>query len=273
MQPALAQVSTLAAAFDVDVADYAAAGCEAIELWLTKLEDYVEANSVAAARELFSANRLAAPVASFQGGLFEAETAARGQHWDLYRKRLGLCEQLDVKTLVVALDLARPSSSDSLRDYVERLSAAGKLAAEHRVRLACEFQADRGFANNLQTAAALVGEVGMANVGLCVDLFHLHTGPSSESDLALLTNENLFHVQLSDLVGTLRELAVDADRILPGDGEIALAPLVARLREIDYGGCVSVELLNPHVWQIPPRQFADVALTALRTALGLAGDG
>jgi 2-keto-myo-inositol isomerase len=57
---------------------------------------------------------------------------------------------------------------------------------------------------------------------------------------------------------------------LPGDGEIALDRLVDRLREIEYDGCVSVELMNPQIWQIPPQQFADVALTALRTVLGLA---
>jgi 4-hydroxyphenylpyruvate dioxygenase len=137
------------------------------------------------------------------------------------------------------------------------------------VRLACEFQAGRGFASNVQTAVALVGEVAAANVGLCLDLFHFHTGASKEADLALLTADNLFHVQLCDLAGPPRELAVDADRILPGDGEIALSPLVDRLREIEYDGCVSVELMNPQIWQIPPQQFADVALTALRTVLGL----
>ena len=106
-------------------------------------------------------------------------------------------------------------------------------------------------------------------MGLCLDLFHFYTGASKEADLALLTAENLFHVQLCDLAGPPRELAVDADRVLPGDGEIALGPLVDRLREIEYDGCASVELMNPQIWQIPPQQFADVALTALRRALGL----
>lgn len=273
MKPTLAQVSTLAATFADDVADYAAAGCETIEIWLTKLEDYVAANSVDAARDLFTAHHIAAPVASFQGGLFEPDDAAREQHWELFSRRLELCQQLGVGTLVVALDLARPASTDTLGQYVAQLAAAGEVAARHDVRLACEFQAGRGFANNLRTAASLIAETGVANVGLCLDLFHFYCGPSKEADLQLLTCENLFHVQLCDLAGPPRELAVDADRILPGDGEIALGSLVDRLGEIGYDGCVSVELMNPQIWQIPPTQFADVALTALRTALGLTDAG
>jgi len=41
-----------------------------------------------------------------------------------------------------------------------------------------------------------------------------------------------------------------------------------RLREIQYEGCVSVELMNPQIWQIPPRNVAEVGITALRRLLG-----
>ncbi len=83
----------------------------------------------------------------------------------------------------------------------------------------------------------------------------------------------LFHVQLCDLAGHPREFATDGDRVLPGDGDFPLGPIVNRLREIDYAGCVSVELMNPAIWQIPPRQFGEVAITALRKLLGMASMG
>ena len=75
--------------------------------------------------------------------------------------------------------------------------------------------------------------------------------------------------------GVARELASDADRILPGDGDLGpwIEPLVARLRQIDYAGHVSIELMNPQIWQIPPRQFGEVAMTALRKILGQASMG
>ncbi|HEV3417184.1 MAG TPA: hypothetical protein VG056_10235, partial [Pirellulales bacterium] len=61
--------------------------------------------------------------------------------------------------------------------------------------------------------------------------------------------------------------------VLPGDGDVQIAALVARLREIAYAGAVSVELMNPQIWQIPPRQVGEVAMTALRKVLGLASMG
>jgi sugar phosphate isomerase/epimerase len=105
---------------------------------------------------------------------------------------------------------------------------------------------------------------------LCLDAFHYYTGPSKAEDLNYLTSENLFHVQLCDLAGAAREMAADSDRILPGDGDIPLEPIVSRLRDITYAGHVSVELMNPQLWQVAPRSFGEIAMTALRKTLGLA---
>jgi hypothetical protein len=35
---------------------------------------------------------------------------------------------------------------------------------------------------------------------------------------------------------------------------------------------VSIETMNPQLWQIPPRQFGEIAITALRKLLGLAAN-
>ncbi len=143
----------------------------------------------------------------------------------------------------------------------------------HGVRLALEFQAKATYPNNLQSAAAIIEEIASPHLGLCLDVFQFFAGPSKENDLGYLNVANLFHVQLCDLTGQPREFAADSDRILPGDGDFLLAPIVDRLREIQYAGCVSVELMNPAIWQIPPRQFGEVGITALRKVLGLASMG
>jgi sugar phosphate isomerase/epimerase len=90
-------------------------------------------------------------------------------------------------------------------------------------------------------------------------------------DLWLLSRENLAHVQLSDIADVPREMATDSDRILPGEGSSPADDLVRRLGEIGYTGGVAVELLNPRLWPVPPRQFGEIAITALRKLLGQAG--
>jgi 4-hydroxyphenylpyruvate dioxygenase len=273
MTPALSQVCTLHATFEKDVEDYAAGQCRAIEIWLTKLETYLESHSLEDVRRLLEQHEMTAPVASFQGGLLVSQGDARREHWQHFQKRLELCGALGIKTLVVAGDVLGPmGEQDFQRMRVSLVEAAAK-AGEQSVRLALEFQAKATYPNNLQSAAALVAEIGSPQLGLCLDAFHFFVGPSKESDLAYLSAENLFHVQVCDLAGQPREFAADGDRVLPGDGDFPLAAIVERLREINYAGAVSVELMNPAIWQIPPRQFGEVAMTAVRKVLGMASMG
>ncbi|MFO0846156.1 MAG: hypothetical protein U0797_27895 [Gemmataceae bacterium] len=49
-----------------------------------------------------------------------------------------------------------------------------------------------------------------------------------------------------------RELADDRDRILPGEGDFRIELIVAQLRRIGYDGLVSLETLNPNLWQGKP---------------------
>ncbi|HEX4131937.1 MAG TPA: sugar phosphate isomerase/epimerase family protein [Pirellulales bacterium] len=269
MIPALSQVCSLNSPFEADVADYAAGACTAIELWLGKLETFLETHAADDVRRLLDEHRVVAPVASYQGGLLVSQGEARREHWAHFGRRLELCRSLGIATLVVAGDLAGPLAQQDLDRAQMSLVQAARQAGEHGVRIALEFQASAAFGNNLQTAAALVADCGSSSLGLCLDAFHFYTGPSKTEDLAYLSAANLFHVQLCDLSGVTREAATDADRILPGDGDIPLEPIVERLRQIDYRGAVSVELMNPQLWVVPPRQFGEIAMTALRSVLGL----
>jgi sugar phosphate isomerase/epimerase len=153
---------------------------------------------------------------------------------------------------------------------MESLRQAAAQAGEHGVRLALEFQGRAKFVNNLQTAAAIVAQTGSPHLGLCFDVFHYYVGPSKLEDLGYLSTANLFHVQLCDLSGQARELASDADRIVPGDGDFQLEPMIEHFRNIGYQGHVSLELMNPQIWQNPARQVAEIGMTALRKLLGQA---
>lgn len=268
MQPLLSQVCTLATPFERDVEDYAAAHCPGLEIWLGKLETYLHDHTVDDARRLLTEHELLAPVASFQGGLFLADEAAQAEAWKHFATRLELCRGLGIATLVVAGDLAGPLDNAAIERLSTNLGRAAVQAGEARVRLALEFQSQAPFANNLQTAAAVVADVNEPSLGLCLDLFHFYLGPSKPDDLGALSSENLFHVQLCDLAGVPRELATDSDRILPGDGDFLLEPILNTLRQLGYAGPVSVEVMNPQFWQTPARQVAEISITALRKLLG-----
>jgi 2-keto-myo-inositol isomerase len=267
MIPTLSQVCCLNSSFDRDLEDFAGAGCQSVEVWLTKLETYLESHTLQDVRYWLEKMRLSLRVASLQGGLLASQGEARREAWELFSRRLDLCRDLNIGTIVVACDVPAPLDQQTIERVQLSLTQVAQEAGKRGLRAALEFQAGSGFGNNLQTAAALVADVGSPHLGLCLDAFHFHVGPSKTEDLGYLTPDNLFHVQLCDLADVPRELARDADRILPGDGDINLAAIVERLKQIDYRGCISIELMNPQIWQIPALQFADAGMAALKRLL------
>jgi 4-hydroxyphenylpyruvate dioxygenase len=271
MIPCISQVTTLPSSFEADVTDYSSAGCAAMELWLTKLEAFLERHTVEEAKRLSAAHEIRFAAASVQGGILWAEGESGRESFALLERRLSLCQALRIPTLVVAADFVSDLSATSFQRAVASLQQASLTAAPFGVRLALEFQARARFCNNLHTAISLAAAAEDPNVGICFDAFHYYTGPSKFEDVKHLAKENLFHVQLSDLAGVPRELATDSDRILPGDGDFELLPIVDWLRTIGYDGYVSVELMNPRLWNLQGAQVAEVSITALRKLLSLAG--
>jgi len=270
MIPTLSQVCSLNSSFAQDIEDYAAGQCRSIEVWLTKLEDYLAGRSLTELNDLLAQHGVRLPVASYQGGLLASQGAARQEAWELLERRLDMCAQTAIGTLVVACDVVGPLTQDLLDRVVVSLTQLAQKAGQAGVRAALEFQARSSWGNNLQTAVALVEEVGSPHLGLCLDAFHFGVGPSKPADLGYLTPANLFHVQLADIADTARELCTDSDRILPGEGDLEIELMLHRLRDIDYRGCVSLELMNPQIWQVSARQFGEVGMTALRKLLGQA---
>jgi sugar phosphate isomerase/epimerase len=266
----ISQVCSLGGSFEDDIDGYADAAGSAVELWLTKLEEYLATHTTEEVVSRAADRGVKLAAAAFQGGLLVSQGEARRVAWEQFERRLVLCAELHVPVLVVVADFLGPFGQVDIERAQVSLRQAGEYGARHGVRIALEFQAKNSFVNNLETAVMLVQSAGHPSMGICLDLFHFFVGPSKFHDLGLLTTENLFHVQVADVADRPRELATDADRILPGDGDFALQPVFDHLRQIGYSGAVSLELLNPQFWQIPARQVGEIGLTALRVALGQA---
>lgn len=267
MKPCLSETLTLPASFADDVATFSEVGCHAIEVWLPKLETHLESHSLSDTRNLLGEWSVTLVAAAYQGGLLLSQGEQRAAHYDHFRKRLELCRQLSIPTLLVVADFGENLDQAALKRSVVSLKQAAQWAAGFDVRLALEFRSKNAFCSSLDTALSLIEQCDEPNVGVNFDVFHYYTGPSKFDDLDLLTADRLAHVQLSDLAGMPRELATDSDRVLPGDGDFRLQPLLERFRSMGYAGWISVELMNPTFWNTKPAQVADVAWTAIRRVL------
>lgn len=268
MEPCISQATTLGTPFEAEIPALGRVGWRAVEIWMTKLEEFLKSRAVGEARSLLDGEGVRPLSASFQGGLLLSRGAERETHWDLFRRRLDLLAELAVPTLVVVPDYIAEPGQDELARSVESLAEAAELAESKGVRLALEFQKSAKFCASLDTTVAVIAQVGSPNLAVCFDAFHYYTGPSKFEDLGFLSAENLAVVQLSDLSGVPRELAGDSDRILPGEGDLPLGPILEHFSRIGFAGPVTLEVLNPMLWNIPVEQVVGIALQAMERTLG-----
>lgn len=253
--------------FEEDIQGYADGGITHVEVWLTKLEQHLEQFSPEQTKELLQKREMELVAGSYQGGLLLSQGEQRKAHFDHFRKRLNLCEYFGISTMVLAPDFVDRIDQISLQRALVSLKEAAQWAAGSKVTLALEFRGTERFCSCLPTALALVQQCGEENVGICLDVFHYYVGASKLEDLDLLPVEKLAHVHVSDMLGIPRELATDADRILPGDGELRLGPLFEKLRQIGYEGHVSLELMNPTIWELPASSVAEIGLASVQRLL------
>ncbi len=263
MKPCISQATTLKSPFEADPAIYSRNGWTDVEIWLTKLETFLRDHTLAEARTALESEGITPVAAASQGGLLLSRGPERESHWKHFANRLSILAELGVPLLIVTPDfVTQPNEADYLRAAAS-LGEASELAATFDVRLALEFQKTSPFCACLETAIALIDQAAAPGLGICLDVFHFCTGPSKTEDLAQLTPQTLAWVQVSDLIGTPREVAADHDRILPGEGVFPLAALMGHLVQIGYTGHVSLEVLNPHLWQVDPDRLADLGRQAL----------
>ena len=139
-----------------------------------------------------------------------------------------------------------------------------RLAEPYGVRVGLEFNG--GFQQVKDVAAAweIVQGAEAENGGLVVDAFHFHWGGSTVDMLEGVPGKSIFLVQVSDCMERPRYEVEDGDRVYPGEGAIALEPLVAAMKGKGYAGYYSLEVLNEDYWQEDPMIVARDAMRAVR---------
>jgi sugar phosphate isomerase/epimerase len=167
------------------------------------------------------------------------------------------------------LAAARARVADRLVDLVP-------FAREHGVRLALEplhpmYVADRAVLSTLGQSLDLAAPYAPAEVGVCVDTFHVFWDPQLPEQVARAGREQrIAAYQVCDF-----NLPIAADALLSrgmmGDGVVDFATVSRLVAATGYDGPVEVEIFNADIWAAPAEQvvatmkqrFADLVLPAL----------
>src|SRR5258708_1608401 len=107
MIPCISQATTLSRSFADDAEDYPAGRCTAIEVWLTKLEKHLQEVSAEATRKALADRGVTLIAAAYQGGLLLSQGEARKAHFEHFKRRLDLCQQFGIRTLLLVADFAQ----------------------------------------------------------------------------------------------------------------------------------------------------------------------
>jgi 2-keto-myo-inositol isomerase len=264
MKLCISQATTLPNSFVEDLDAYSTGGWTGMEVWLTKLETHLEKHTPLATKKRIEEKQIQLVAASYQGGLLLSQGDQRKAHFDHFKRRLMICQEFNIPTMVLVADFVQKIDPLAIERSIVSLKQAAQWAAGFDVRLALEFRGSDTFCSCLDTALTLVEQCEELNVGVNLDVFHFYKGSSKQEDLEKLTTRNLAFVQFCDVLGSLRELMTDSDRIMPGEGDFRLGAIVQRLREIQYDGWISLETMNPIFWQMKSSQVAELGHMAMR---------
>ena len=250
------QATTMNTDFATDVKAYSKAGIKAIEIWLPKLEKYLEVNSLAEVKNLLNAEGVRSIGACSQGDLMLSEGKQREKILDMYQRKLEICKVLSIPILVVPTDFPSKVKESDYSRAVNNLRQVGEIADKFNVSLAVEFIARAKSLGSLSTTNQIIRNVGLKNVGILLDTFHFYVGISKMSDIGETSSGDLFLVHINDTLDKPRELLTDSDRVFLGEGTMPLEEIVRKLKSIGYSGFYSLELFNQRLWEENPYQVA-----------------
>jgi 2-keto-myo-inositol isomerase len=254
-------------ATDIRVAGQA--GYQAVELRDTKIERYLAGGGTIASlrvllrdarQRVLSLNALEDSTL-VTGAALDA-VLARTRRFCEWAHALECPYVISVPSVLPAAGLPEPEITART---VAALRQMAVVAAPFGVRVGFEFL---GFptcsVNTLAAARRIVDDVGDANVGVVIDVFHFYAGGSRLEDLDGLHADRLFIVHLDDAEPGDPAALGDAHRLWPGDGVIPLRPLLERIERLGYRNAYSLELFRPEYWAMDPLVVARTGLEKMR---------
>ncbi|MEF9840274.1 MAG: sugar phosphate isomerase/epimerase family protein [Lachnospiraceae bacterium] len=181
-------------------------------------------------------------------------TRAHGLAW--FTRLFEVMAQLDIHLLGGAIYSYWPvdfstviNKSDDWKRSVEGMQILGPIAKQYNITLGMEVlnRFENHILNTAQEGVAFVKEIGVENVKVMLDTFHMNIEESSIGDAIRTAGNLLGHFHTGE-----------CNRMVPGKGRIPWKEIGDALKSIEYNGTVVMEPFvntggtvgqNIHVWR------------------------
>lgn len=195
---------------------------------------------------------------------------------DIAKAMLEMCHALG-SNLLLACSSASPHSSKDVSSIAKDLRKLAMLAVPLNIRVAYEALSWGRHVNEFPQSWEIVADADRANLGLCLDSFHILASRTELELLQEIDPRKVFLVQLSDFlwqeVRSAEERIETArhSRVFPGEGVHSdkVAEMVRQIDEMGYRGDYSFEVFNDDYRQIPLPVVAERAKRSVKWITGL----
>ncbi|HEY0426926.1 MAG TPA: sugar phosphate isomerase/epimerase [Pyrinomonadaceae bacterium] len=272
MKIALNGATTMHADLEIDIKAASAAGFDLLEIWASKLREFLKTNTPADLKKLFEENNLEPySINSIEHITFRTP--------EDYQKIKAECEELsaiageiDCPYIVVVPGKLpeNATKAEIVDESVKVLNELADIAEKHDVSLAFEFlgQTDCSV-QTLDLCNEIVEKVNRENIGNVIDTFHFYAGNSTFEAIERMKPEKLFIFHINDAENLPKETLTDAHRLYPGTGILPIKEIKAKFDQIGYDRMVSIEIFRPEYWNEDPFEVARKAKAATEKVLGL----
>ena len=272
MKIALNGATTMRADLETDIKAAGQAGFELIEIWASKLREFLKNKTAADLKKLLEENNLEPySINSIEHIPFRTaedykKIKAETEEFSEIAEEIG-CPYVVVVPGKLPADATQ---EEIVEESVRVLNELGDIAEKHNVSLAFEFlgQTDCSV-QTLDFCKEIVEKVNRKDIGLVIDTFHFYAGNSTFKAIETLDPEKLFIFHINDAENLPKEDLTDAHRLYPGLGILPIKEIKERFDKIGYDRMVSIEIFRPEYWDADPFEVARLAKDATEKVLGL----
>jgi sugar phosphate isomerase/epimerase len=256
MTLAIHQNTSASAGYRKSLEGWARAGIKNVEITAQLLDDFLKADSLAAAGRVLTDNGLT-PVSCACGvnNLWEPNPNHAAAIENL-KKRCEMLATLGLKRFYAPVTATSKFTQDDFPAGVENMRKVGDVAKQFDMTGMAEFTRASTFIATLGTMIKMIHQTAHPQMRMLFDCYHFWSGQSKFEDLDLVKPGDIGHVHFQDVPDMPRELLDQTTRVIPGDGVTPLVKILRKLAEKDYAGPLSVELFLPKFQQGDPYEIA-----------------
>jgi sugar phosphate isomerase/epimerase len=260
------EMTTFRWSFDEDVANYAAAGIDAIGVWRQKLSDYGEDKGI----ELLAQQGLRVSNLLWAGGFTGSDGRTFRESVDDAAEAIRVAAQMRAQCVVVYSGARAGHTHNHARRLIkDALRELAPLASDYEVTLAIEpmhrgCAAEWTFITSVDDALALLAAVESPHLKLAFDTYQLGLDPHIVDRIPEIADK-IAIVHLGDS----RQLPDgDHNRCRLGEGTIPLREIVSALESASYNGFYDVELMGEEIEAVDYRELLDHSKRAFGSLVG-----